>query len=90
MEVKKIWLEYMRFDSDSMNELQTLAADNCKLEDAPRADEHKNPRKRREQSFVARDLLTALAVCHNVTPVQMSSTNNINSPKGGSNPEKQY
>lgn len=31
-------------------------------------DQSKNARKRRDQQYICRDFVTALALCHNVTP----------------------
>ena len=74
-----------------MCDLKAMAEDNCNKFSEPLADiivkgspqnaqeikGGQRKRKGREQAYVVRDLLTALAVCHNVTPIY-PDPNNIN------------
>jgi len=81
---KKLAMEYAHFDLDNLNELQQELTENCKLGTGPMSDlftttsatnvqnsqqfhmGHKS--KRRGQQYICRDFVTALALCHNVTP----------------------
>lgn len=71
---KKLAMEYAHFDLDNLDDLYHELAENCKLGDGPMrdfADEQQlrqGQRKRREQQYICRDFVTALALCHNVTP----------------------
>jgi len=72
---KKLSLEFTAFDEDSHHDVKNLVAQHCRDHKGPVADirdlspELRQKAKRREKNFVLRDLVTALSVCHNVTPV---------------------
>ncbi len=79
MVFKKLAMEYAHFDLDNLNDLQHELNENCKLANGPMSDlshsleivvKDKNggARKRRDQQYICRDFMTALALCHNVTP----------------------
>ena len=67
-------MEYAHFDTDNVHELQHELIENCKRGDGPMSDltgergQEQNKRKRRDQEYICRDFVTALALCHNVTP----------------------
>lgn len=72
-------MEYAHFDLDNLNDLQHELNENCKLANGPMSDLSNNlesaikdknggTRKRRDQQYICRDFMTALALCHNVTP----------------------
>lgn len=74
---KKLAMEYAHFDLDNLNELTQELNDNCRLGNGPMSDldssalntPSQNPKsKRRDQQYICRDFVTALALCHNVTP----------------------
>jgi hypothetical protein len=77
---KKLAMEYAHFDLDNLNELQHELTENCKRGDGPMSDlssvtgemikdaSKNNSRKRRDQEYICRDFVTALGLCHNVTP----------------------
>lgn len=71
---KKLAMEYAHFDLENLDDLYHELSENCKLGDGPMrdcADEQQlrqGQRKRREQQYICRDFVTALALCHNVTP----------------------
>jgi phospholipid-translocating ATPase len=71
MVFKKLAMEYAHFDLENLNELQQELNENCKLGTGPMSDLYRaeqSKTKRRDQQFVCRDFVTALALCHNVTP----------------------
>jgi phospholipid-translocating ATPase len=78
MELKKINLEYTNFTVETMKECNELLRANCEKHDGPFGDLDNNivgdgkkqnkMKKRRDPEYSVRDMLTALAVCHNVTP----------------------
>lgn len=74
MELKKLCLEFTNFSSETMHEAQDMLRSNCMNHNGPMGDyeeidqQRKNKKKRRDPEYSVRDLFTALAVCHNVTP----------------------
>jgi len=78
MVFKKLAMEYAHFDLDNLNELQQELTENCRLGTGPMSDldpnnvhnnQSQNPKsKRRDQQYICRDFVTALSLCHNVTP----------------------
>lgn len=78
MELKKINMEYNNFSAESMHEAAELLRANCASYNGPLGDldavisdgdtAKVKMKKRRDPEFTVRDLFTALAVCHNVTP----------------------
>jgi phospholipid-translocating ATPase len=73
---KKLAMEYANFDLENIEDLKNELHENCKKGDGPMSDisaalnekNDKNVRKRRDQQYICRDFVTALALCHNVTP----------------------
>lgn len=73
MVFKKLAMEYAHFDLDNLNDLKTELEENCKLGNGPNSDQQDGQtqsqnKKRRDQQYICRDFVTALALCHNVTP----------------------
>jgi phospholipid-translocating ATPase len=79
---KKLAMEYCMFSEENMEDMRKILDDNCTLYDTPGSDyvedmKHHNSgeaslkvkKKRREEGNVFRDMVTALCLCHNVTPV---------------------
>ena len=78
---KKLVLEQSHYSEENLPEIKRLIKKNCEKYDGPFASENdlldktqNNPKKainkknRRENDFVLRDIISALAICHNVTP----------------------
>jgi len=81
---KKVAMEYAQFDLENLPDLKGMLDDNCLKYSGPMGDlvkynngsESQNPKnplqrkggKRRDQNFIVRDMITCLALCHNVTP----------------------
>lgn len=77
-------MEYAAFDLDNLSDLKQMLDENCQKYEGPMGDLTASPRaeesaqkqrkkttrggKRRDQNFVVRDMITCLALCHNVTP----------------------
>lgn len=83
MVFKQICFESGVFTEESIEELQNIAADECKKSNGPLKDvednyiQNKNNtidiskrRFRRNRNNIIRDAITALGLCHNVTPVE--------------------
>ena len=75
---RKINLEYSQFSyKDNKHDLLEMLESSCKQNEGVASDYIEKDSvmvsKRREQQEVLRDLLTALAICNNVTPVDISS-----------------
>lgn len=79
MILKKISMEFSNFSTESMHEASELLRANCINHNGPLGDLDKlainegenvkvKLKKRRDPEYTVRDLFTALAVCHNVTP----------------------
>ena len=82
---KKIAMEFALFDEETQGELQTMLQESCAESQGPygdvqtndqetintgiQADGKKKRFKKREQKYVVRDMILALCLCHNVTPV---------------------
>lgn len=81
---KKIAMEFAQFDEDTAVDMKTILHESCAESQGPFGDiraentAENNPQeqtgkkrgfKRREQKYVIRDLILALCLCHNVTPV---------------------
>lgn len=77
---KKVALEFTAFDEESMHEIKRILQTKCPLAPGPladfriqespeRASKKMSRAKRRDQDFVIKDLILALGLCHNVTPV---------------------
>lgn len=70
MVCKRLLTEFAQFSADaSADDLRELVLRNCRLHPEGPAGDLAAPQRRREQHQVCRDLLTALALCNNVTPV---------------------
>ena len=79
---KQICFESGTFNEDSLDELTSIVQDDCKktigpLKDveekilyASSLDQHQKRRYRRNRNNVIRDTITALGLCHNVTPTE--------------------
>lgn len=80
---KKLVTEQALYSEENLPEIKRLIKKNCEKYDGPYASEndlmdkdksYSNPKKivnkknRREPDFVLRDVISALALCHNVTP----------------------
>lgn len=78
---KKIVTEQSLYSEENVGEIKKLIKKNCEKYDGPFASENDlldksqnnakkpvNKKNRRETEFVLRDMITALAICHNVTP----------------------
>jgi phospholipid-translocating ATPase len=72
---KKLAMEYAHFDLENIGELKSELRANCEVGVGPMSDitstvddQKQSLRKRRDQQFICRDFVTALALCHNVTP----------------------
>mmetsp|Transcript_13908 Transcript_13908/g.10027 ORF Transcript_13908/g.10027 Transcript_13908/m.10027 type:complete len:295 (+) Transcript_13908:576-1460(+) len=80
MTFKKVRLEWGQFDEETLCDLKELVKTNCQDFDGPVGDLETSQelrksvsiggrkKKSRDVQFTSRDLITALAVCHNVTP----------------------
>jgi len=70
MVFKEVVLEYASFDDGSMAEFKQLLKEGLGSYKGPMGDiREAKAKKKREQTMVIRDLVTALAVCNNVTPI---------------------
>jgi phospholipid-translocating ATPase len=72
MTLKRLVLEYWSFNLDentAIMDFQQLVKDNFEKYSGPLADCNMAKKRRRDPDMVCRDLLTALAVCNNVTPI---------------------
>lgn len=72
MTLKRLVLEYWGFNVDeetSVTDFSQLVKDHFAKFDEPMADSKMQKKRRRDIDMVCRDLITALAVCNNVTPV---------------------
>jgi phospholipid-translocating ATPase len=76
---KKLAMEYAMFDLENIDELKTQLDYNCENAGiGPMSDSDSNSSgnlnskkkkgNRRETDYLVRDFMTALALCHNVTP----------------------
>ena len=79
---KKVAMEYAQFDLDNLIDMKQMLEENCAKHDHPMGDSQLSSRgqpdstqqattrknKRREQHYIVRDMITCLALCHNVTP----------------------
>lgn len=85
MVFKQICFESGNFSEDSIEELQSILQDECKKSTGPLKDVEENyllnlknlssnlnnkKRFRRNRNNIIRDAITALGLCHNVTPVE--------------------
>ncbi len=72
---KRLLTEFAQFSAeDSAEDLKELILKNCRIHPEGPAGDYdletaKPSHKRRDQHQICRDLLTALALCNNVTPV---------------------
>lgn len=80
---KKISLESIQYNNETMKDLEKYLKKNCDKFDGPmkdvadkymeaKFDEIANKKRRhmrRDKEFIIRDLITALSLCHNVTPI---------------------
>lgn len=72
---RKIFLEYSQFSyKDNRTDMLQMLESSCNLNRGIAADYNERDgvmvSRRREQNDVLRDLISALALCNNVTPVQ--------------------
>ena len=79
---KRLALEYCTFYEDNKPDMWLLLENSCRIYKTPASDYieqnigvlnpdgiKKNKKKRRDQDWVFRDMITSLILCHNVTPV---------------------
>ena len=74
---KKVALEFSLFDEGSLPEIKEIIKAKCEEAPGPlsdtriqsQANDAMKRAKRRDQDFVIKDLILALGLCHNVTPV---------------------
>jgi phospholipid-translocating ATPase len=77
MVFKQICFESGNFDEEGLDELRIILKDECQKSNGPLKDVEDNysndqstkKRMRRNRSNVVRDAITALSLCHNVTPI---------------------
>ncbi|CAG9329329.1 ATP9A_2 [Blepharisma stoltei] len=72
MILKRLSFEYEKFsidDKDSMEDLLKLMNLNYQNCPAPIGDFNQKKKRKRDTDMVVRDMITALTLCHNVTPV---------------------
>ena len=75
MVFKKISLEQIQFTYENIDDIKRILKKNCEKNLGPLSDIiekiqlGKKMKKRREKDFILRDAITALAICHNVTPI---------------------
>ena len=72
MTLKRLTLEYWSFNLDestALTDFIQLVRDNFDKYTSPLADSNLPKKRRRDPDMVCRDLLTALALCNNVTPI---------------------
>lgn len=72
MTLKKLYLEYWSFNLDESSaalDFSQLVKDNFDKYSEPIADSNMPKKRKRDTDMVCRDMLTALAICNNVTPV---------------------
>lgn len=70
--LKRLSFEYEKFsidDKDSMDDLLKLLNQNYQNYNGPIGDFNQKKKRKRDTDMVVRDMITALCLCHNVTPV---------------------